>query len=385
MAIRKQYRRIYFGALTFIALLIAMALVVIDSIASEESTMSEFNEIGSRQRMLSERIVHLTLEFAVETNGEARNSIAELIENALQLFDKTHQLLIRGHLPGGQIVRFEENIDDLFFGEPEGLDSKTRIFIYNTREVLAHKWTPDFASGYYLKQLRKSTIRDLHRGLELLAAQFSRNSHDRIIRMRIIVAILLGGIIFILICTAVFIFNPLFEKITAQEQKLKKLAFIDPLTNCHNRRSFIASAESEFDRSRRYKNTFSILFFDVDLFKDINDSYGHAAGDIALIEITNACQKNIRDSDFLGRIGGDEFGVVLHECTLEDAEHTAEKLRNSVDNLLLSGDFGTFDVSISIGVAMLIDEDQTVFDTLNRADKNLYSAKREGRNLVVAV
>ncbi|MEE8364776.1 MAG: diguanylate cyclase [Gammaproteobacteria bacterium] len=385
MDTRRKYHRIYFSALASIALLVGASLVVIDYIAAEEVLMTEVNNIGSRQRMLSERVAHLTLEFAVEKNEEAREQIVTLIEHALQLFDETHQLLIRGHLPNSQVVRFSDNIDDIFFGEPEILDQKARLFIYNTREVLAHEWSADFVSSYYLKQLRKATIKDLHKGLELLAVQYAKNSHYRITRLRIIVAVLLGGIILVLFSVGAFVFKPLFKQITKQERELKKLAYIDPLTNCHNRRSFLANAETEFDRSRRYSRPFSILFIDIDNFKDINDSYGHAAGDIGLVEITKVCLRNIRESDFLGRIGGDEFGVVLNECDLDDAARTAEKLRQSIAAHVIKGDFGEFSTSISIGAATINDSDNNAYDTLKRADQNLYQSKESGRDAVVAV
>ena len=384
MGIKRRYNRIYFSALAFIALLVGASLAVIDYIASEEVLMTKVNEIGSRQIMLSERIAHLELEYSVEVRQETRNEIEALVEEALDSLDQTHQLLIRGHLPNGLVVPFSDSIDDIFFGEPEFLDQKTRIFIYNTREVLAREWSKDFASSYYLKQLRKATIKDLHKGLELLAVQYSNNSRDRITRLRLTAAALLGGIIIVLFAVGALVFNPLFRQITRQEQDLEMLAYIDPLTNCHNRRSFLNNAETEFERCRRYSHPFSILFFDIDLFKEINDSYGHAAGDTALIEITKISQKNIRDSDFLGRIGGDEFGIVLHECDLENAAQTAEKLRKSIAEQVISGDFGEIKANISIGAATLIDSDNNAYDMLKRADKNLYESKESGRGKVVA-
>ena len=151
-----------------------------------------------------------------------------------------------------------------------------------------------------------------------------------------------------------------------------------------NRRSFLSNAETEFQRCRRYSSPYSILFLDIDLFKEINDSYGHAAGDSALIEITKSCQQNIRESDFLGRIGGDEFGIVLHECDLEFANQTAMKLRASISEIVISGDFGEFNPSVSIGATAIVDSDDNAFNILKRADKNLYRSKNSGRNQVVA-
>ena len=384
MADGKRYQRIYLTTFAFIALLITASIVIIDYIAAAEADMIEVNNIGGRQRTLSERTLHLLLEYAVENNQGARNQIVDLIELSLQKFDKTHKLLIRGRLSDGESAIFSESIDDIFFGEPEYLDEKARIFIYNTREVLAREWSAELISSYYLKQLREATKQDLHGSLETLAIQYTMNSKARITRLRIVVAILLGGIVVVLCGVGALVFNPMFKRIETQEQELHKMAFIDPLANCHNRRSFLANANTAFERSRRYKHTFAILFIDIDRFKDINDNYGHAIGDEALKEMTRICQDNIRDSDILGRIGGDEFGIILQECGLEFAIQTAEKLRERISDHIVSSDVGTIRLSISVGAATAIPSDKDIYDILKRADKNLYEAKRGGRNQVIA-
>jgi len=384
MTAGKNYQRIYLTTFAFIAVLITASIIIIDYIAAEEAHMVEVNDIGGRQRMLSERTVHLLLEYAMENNQEARNHIVKLMELSLQKFDQAHQQLIRGRLSDGEVVIFSDSIDNIFFDDPEYLDLKARIFIYNTREVLGREWSPDLISSYYLKQLREATKQDLHSSLDALAAQYTANSKSRITRLRVIVAILLGGIVVVLCGVGVLVFNPMFKRIEAQEQALHKLAFIDPLANCHNRRSFLTNANTTFERSRRYKHTFAILFIDIDRFKDINDNYGHAIGDEAIKEMARICLENIRDSDILGRIGGDEFGVILQECGLEYAIQTAEKLRKRISDHIISSKSATINFSISLGAATVEDSDTCVDDTLKRADRNLYKAKRTGRNLVIA-
>ena len=292
--------------------------------------------------------------------------------------------MIRGQLSDGETVIFSDSIDNIFFDGPEFLDLKARIFIYNTREVLDREWSPGLISSYYLIQLREASIQDLHTSLEALATQYTANSKSRITRLRVIVAIMLGGIVVVLCVVGVLVFNPMFKRIEEQEQELHNLAFIDPLANCHNRRSFLAIANTTFERSRRYKHTFAILFIDIDRFKDINDNYGHAIGDEAIKEMTRICLENIRDSDILGRIGGDEFGIILQECGLEYAIQTAEKLRKRISDHIISSKSATIKFSISVGAATVGDSDTSVDDTMKRADKNLYKAKRTGRNLVIA-
>ena len=384
MTAGKKYKNIYLGTLAFIAILITASIVIIDYIAAEESNMVEVNDIGGRQRMLSERVVHLLLEYAIETDQVKRQQTVELINLSLGPFDRTHNLLIRGHLPNGQNVIFSDNIDDIFFGAPEYLDKKARIFIYNTREVLNQDWSPALISNYYLKQLRAAAKQDLHSSLEVLAVQYSENTKIRITRLRQVVAVLLGGIVVLLFGVGAFVFIPLSRRIETQEQELHNQAFIDPLTNCHNRRSFLANASTAFERSRRYKHTFAMLYIDIDHFKAINDNYGHAVGDDAIQGMTRICQENIRESDILGRLGGDEFGIILQECGLAYATQTAEKLRACVADLIISDDTMGIGLSISIGAVTVADSDQDAFDILKRADRNLYQAKQAGRNLVIA-
>ena len=384
MVIVKQYHRIYLGVLAFIALLIAASVLAIDHIAAEESLMIELDDTGSRQQLLSERIMHLTLEYAATRETESRDEIKGLIERSLQSFNKTHQLLIRGQLENGHVVEFSEKIDDIFFGPPVFLDEKARIFIFNTREVLLRDWTPGLISSFYFEELRHATLSDLHSSLEILGAQYSLNGRDRIVRLRAIVASLLGGIIIVLFGVGFFVFKPLFQRITDQEQELKRLAYIDSLTNCHNRRSFLTNAGIEFERSRRYHHGFSILYLDIDYFKKINDSFGHTVGDLAIKQLTEIFLDSIRESDILGRLGGDEFGIVLQESNLEKATIIAEKLRANVEKYVCSGELSDVSLSISVGVASSIPGDDSAYDILKRADSNMYKSKRAGRNAVVA-
>lgn len=381
---RNKYQRIYLTSLAAIVLLVVASQLVIDYIVSEESSMVEVNDIGSRQRMLSERIAHLLLEYAIEQNPEVRQSIVGLIRQSTESFDQTHKLLIRGLLSNGEYVIAEDNIDDLFFGQPEYLDEKARLFIYNTREVLSKDWSPELITSFYLKELLKATKQNLHKGLETLATLYKINSKKRIDQLRLFIVLMLGIIIILVISVGIFVFKPLFNRILEQQKDLEKLAYLDPLTNCHNRRSFLINANTEYERSRRNQLPFSVLFLDIDYLKTINDTYGHAMGDVVIKEITQYCKSQLRDIDVLGRIGGDEFGILLPGCDLESATQTAERLRLGMSEQTIPGIRDDTPVSTSIGVATVIPGDGDSFDVINRADENLYEAKRAGRNLIIA-
>ena len=168
------------------------------------------------------------------------------------------------------------------------------------------------------------------------------------------------------------------------EDELRRLATTDELTGILNRRRLLEVAKDELDRARRYHSTFAMALFDVDHFKVINDTYGHEAGDTALRELAKACQETLRGQDRLGRLGGEEFLILLVETDEETAMQVAERLRYRVEHMPLhTKDGEQFHMTISIGVAGLGENIQRVEELMSCCDKAMYNAKHQGRNRVV--
>ena len=165
---------------------------------------------------------------------------------------------------------------------------------------------------------------------------------------------------------------------------LENLATTDGLTRLANRRHFMERAESEFQRSQRYKRELSVFLLDTDHFKIINDEHGHDAGDRALRLLAVACRESLRHLDVIGRYGGEEFVVLLPETSAALALETAERLRKQVESLRVPGPKGDIRVTVSIGVATAGPSTESVAALINQADRALYEAKRGGRNQVVA-
>ncbi len=165
------------------------------------------------------------------------------------------------------------------------------------------------------------------------------------------------------------------------EAKLHAMATTDPLTGLKNRRNLLEIGEKEIKHSVRYKRDLSVLFFDIDHFKKINDSWGHSAGDRVLIEIAQICKKQIRESDTIGRYGGEEFVILLPEIPYNSAIRVAEKIRSSIADKPILFEQQEINVTASFGVAAF-NGDETLYELFNRADQLLYKAKDEGRNLV---
>lgn len=168
-----------------------------------------------------------------------------------------------------------------------------------------------------------------------------------------------------------------------QEQQLRLLATTDDMTKLLNRRRFMEMVERELQRSSRYGNPFSFIMFDVDKFKNINDTYGHDVGDMVLKSIASTAKCMLRDVDILGRIGGEEFAVGLPETAMDGAVLLAEKLRMAMENKEVVIDDGTvISATISLGVASLDASCNEVTVLMKRADIALYQAKENGRNRV---
>ena len=164
---------------------------------------------------------------------------------------------------------------------------------------------------------------------------------------------------------------------------LQRLAGLDSLTGAGNRRQFLARAEHEIARARRYGQAISVLMADIDHFKGINDTYGHESGDRALVETVRQLKRAARPETLLGRIGGEEFALLLPHADLRSAVSAAERLRESVETIELAADGKTFGLTISIGVCQ-ITGDMSLEGALQQADQALYEAKRQGRNRVEA-
>ena len=157
--------------------------------------------------------------------------------------------------------------------------------------------------------------------------------------------------------------------------RLQEMANTDPLTGIYNRRYFVDFGEREFDRARRYQRPLSMLLFDMNGFKEVNDHFGHAAGDRLLVDVCRGVEKILRSSDCFARVGGDEFAVTLPEQNKQDALGCALRVRNAIQNSFIVEDGQRIQGSASIGVSTL-QQGMHAFSYLwKTADFDLYSNK----------
>lgn len=180
---------------------------------------------------------------------------------------------------------------------------------------------------------------------------------------------------------AVVIFQDISER-QAHARELQRLASTDPLTGVANRRHFLEQVEAELARHQRYGEAGALLMLDLDHFKQVNDTYGHGAGDAVLKAFSELAQDSLRRSDRIGRLGGEEFAILLPDTGAHGAHEFAERLRQRVEENPVDTSAGHVLYRVSIGIALLSRSDTTADSLLARADNALYRAKHLGRNRV---
>lgn len=166
-------------------------------------------------------------------------------------------------------------------------------------------------------------------------------------------------------------------------KKLLEISSVDFLTNIPNRRCFFDVGNKSFYLAKREKHPLSIICIDIDHFKSINDNYGHNIGDEILKLVSSKMNKLIRKSDILARTGGEEFTILLNNTDKENAFILAEKLRTTIQNSYYRDKEFEIQVTISLGISELQNDDEELDSIINRADKALYKAKNESRNKTV--
>ena len=165
------------------------------------------------------------------------------------------------------------------------------------------------------------------------------------------------------------------------KKALKKLASLDELTGLDNRRFFLEKAEMELMRVQRYKRSLSVMIYDLDNFKNINDTYGHPFGDKVLKKVADITKDTFREVDMFGRLGGEEFAVMVPETNLQGAIIAAERFRKAIDLMEVETDDGEMvQVSISIGLSMYPSNGCDLNTLIKGADVALYQAKKNGKN-----
>ena len=166
-------------------------------------------------------------------------------------------------------------------------------------------------------------------------------------------------------------------------KQLARLSMTDRLTGLLNRGAWENLVGAEFERYRRYSQATSLVMFDIDFFKKVNDNYGHMTGDEVIKHTAATAKSNLRQSDSIGRYGGEEFGIILPETDAEGSRIICERIRQSIEHSVVKTTTAPIRYTISIGIAQLSGSAKSYTKWMQQADEALYAAKKSGRNRVV--
>jgi diguanylate cyclase (GGDEF)-like protein len=355
--------------------------LMLDRIIEEQTDIANIVNISGQQRMLSQRTSLFTVEYLssgkVEFKQEAINSLNTMKEN--------HTFLLRDYfsaMQNSQESPLSEPMYQLYFGEPHQVHLKLRGF----SELIMNALNNDLPKGNEERKYLETIFWDLAHNtildsLNTVVDQYETESRDKVNELRQAQQLVFFVILFTLLAEALFVFRPMVEKI----RRLGKQADRDHLTGLLNRRSFELLAEKTFSMAVRNKQVFSLITFDIDRFKIVNDTYGHDVGDKAIQHISELIISGSRDSDIVSRFGGEEFVVMLPITNRENASIVAEKIRKKIQNSPFTLNELVIEMTVSGGVSQYLKTEKGWFASLKRSDKALYKAKNSGRNRICVV
>ncbi len=372
-ALARRLTIAYLVGLTFIALLSGGVHVLLDRAIAQQRDSATVINVAGRQRMLSQRIGLLASDL-YHGDASARGPLAD----AVTVMRRSENALINGG-DLGITHPLSPAVRPAYFDGPAPLDRAVRSFVETARRFAQARPQPGDDTQAAYRTLEADAHAVLLPSLDHAVSVLEAEANARVERLRAGQTAVLLTLLITLSLEAMFIFRPLVERVRLFVGTLYELATRDALTGLANRRHFIENATREIALARRAQKPLFAVLIDLDHFKRINDTHGHAVGDLVLRRFADLATTSLRGTDMISRIGGEEFALVLSEMDLSGARTVAEKLCSVV-----AGDHsdGLPDFTISAGVSALLPDDQGIDDLLRRADDALYTAKREGRNRV---
>jgi diguanylate cyclase (GGDEF)-like protein len=374
----------YVISLTLIAGLSIFVHFTLDKIIVEQGVSAKLISLSGEQRMLSQRIALYTSEFI----AQGITSDKEEAQAALSKMQSNHRSLIKEHfeaLKQKQLSPLSTSIHQLYFSEPHDIDRKVTEFSSLIKQALDSSLaiTVDQSSLQELTFLPLAKDQML-KSFSAAVKQYQLESNQKIQELRTTQQIILIVIILTVLIEGLFIIRPLFLRSDRYSKNLHEEANHDYLTKLLNRRSFNVLVKQSIAMSKRYDSNLSVVSFDIDHFKSVNDQYGHDLGDKVIQNVADTIKNSCRDSDSVFRFGGEEFLILLPKTSLSEAINLAEKIRNAIASSPTFSDKLIIEITASSGVAQWDGQEVDIENTLKRADTALYQAKKQGRDRVIS-
>ena len=369
----------YTAALGLVALLTLASHVTLDRVLAEHEGSAEIVNVSGRQRMLSQRIASLAAQYRLGSPTAKADLLA-----AVGQFESAHHKLLAESTdpsrPGHSTTIFR----DIYFNGETPLDGEVATYIDLARRIAAEK--PDSANtAPALDQLFREARSPLLNRLNDVVAHHQQDSEQQLTHLEMLQRVTLGIVLATLAAEALVIFRPMVRRVARYARELLQLATVDGLTGTLNRISFLEQGAASFARALRRGEGVAVLMMDADHFKAINDAFGHAGGDAALRALGQVIASTARAADIAGRMGGEEFAMLLPDTGVQAAAALAQRLRADVEGLAVSHGDRAMHLTISIGVAACEPgaAKPDLPGLLRSADRALYDAKAGGRNRVV--
>jgi diguanylate cyclase (GGDEF)-like protein len=374
----------YVISLTIIAALSIFVHFTLDKIIIEQIVSGKLINVSGQQRMLSQRTVLYTNEYIAR--GVVTDKKKALF--ALNKMIKNYHYLLKEHfekLKQNQVSPLSEPMSALYFSEPHNIARKMTEFSSLINQILDRPRSSidtqsNLEGSIFLFMAKEQILNSFNITVKLYEVESSQKIHE----LRTTQQLLLIIIILTILIECLFFITPLSIKSNRYSKSLYEEANHDYLTNLLNRRSFAVLAKQFVAISKRYHSDLSVISFDIDLFKSINDKYGHDLGDKVIQNVAGTIQENCRDSDSVFRFGGEEFLILLPKTSMSEAIKLAEKIRSTITNSPTLADKLIIEVTASAGVSQWDSEEKNIESALKRADDALYQAKKQGRDRVVA-
>lgn len=269
-------------------------------------------------------------------------------------------------------------MEDIAFyikNNPEWYPSLVKTGFYVDSSISTDQWGDYYSATYAVKDNNGNI--SYYIGIDVAAKSFTQftDTKNKILYMYTFVAFIVALILWYIT-----------RELSIKNEKIRKMLFVrsvtDQLTGAYNRTFLIEESQKEIKSARRYSTPLTCLMLDIDFFKKINDDYGHDVGDTVLKSLVSTLNAMLRTKDILCRWGGEEFVILLPYTTLTGGVSLAKRIQKHLKTVDIKHKTGIINITISIGVSQVIDSDETIIDTVNRADILLYIAKKLGRNRV---
>jgi len=371
---RLLFRRLHFSYGAALVLIASLAIAVhflLDDVITQQGDSATIVNIAGRQRMLSQRIALLSGDLlrGDEAAREPLKQAARLMARSQNALEHGGDLGISNHLSPTAIA--------YYFGGGRALSPSVKKFVEAAERFSESPRNALDMDAYQI--VDKSARNELLPALDGAVSLFEEEAKSKIHWLSQVQSSVTLILLVTLFGEAFLIFRPLVRKVKEYASRLYLSATRDSLTGLANRRFFMESASRYLTLATRSSTPFAMIALDVDHFKRINDTVGHAGGDAALRRLGVILRSTLRPSDLVGRIGGDEFAILLPDTDVGTAISTADRLRHAIEQEDTEG-IPLF--TVSLGVAATVGKDVTTDHLLAEADAALYQAKNTGRNRV---